>query len=457
MDGKPVKAEKKIGRPPRARTCYICGRDYMLHSFKIHEPQCLKLFEDRERQKPLKERKPTPVDPLTQMMARAPEKFSGGVNLEGNVKHLEELNKASAATWSEDALEKCQHCGRTFAGGALVKHQKSCTRHAPAKSVGGTTTKSGSRGGVAAARTNVRKPAPKFDVKIAKSVTVHFSAPAKKVDAPAWKTKSEDFRSAIRRARAVSKAEAKVKESGGHIDDYLPEDFNEQLALDHARATADYVECPTCSRTFNPQVAERHIPACAQTTARATRLLKGSGTGIGCIGSTRQSRSGGGEGGGDTTYRVYPKTTSQIGRPTFTDDAGVDVVPMSPSVASSRRRGKTDGFAVTAGADAQGALVRARIAKQKEKTKTAPMDNFLGRNQGLGYGAPSSSSSIAAGRSRTGSGVGVGATNKVITGGSSALKRSIIEGTTTTTTTGMATSAGNDLNALMRRKLKLRP
>ena len=267
LDGKEVKAPKKVGRAPRARTCYICGRDYMLHSFKIHEPQCIKLFEDREKLKPVKERKPVPEDPLKQMY-HTKDKLGGAVNLD-NRDHLDELNAASAASYSR-ALEQCKQCGRTFAGGALAKHNKSCTRTNPWKRAG-----SGIPAPAAKMPANVKKPAPTFKVRVEKSVTVQFSAPPKKVDAPAWKIKSEDFRASIRRARAVSKAEQQAKDSGGQLDDYLPHDFHEQAALDYARSVADYVECPHCTRTFNPKVAERHIPACANTTAKASRLLKG--------------------------------------------------------------------------------------------------------------------------------------------------------------------------------------
>ena len=48
---------------PRARVCYICGRQYMIHSFDIHIVQCRDLFEKRENLKPIKERRKCPEDP----------------------------------------------------------------------------------------------------------------------------------------------------------------------------------------------------------------------------------------------------------------------------------------------------------------------------------------------------------------------------------------------------------
>ena len=56
--------------PPRARVCYICGRQYMLHSFDIHVVQCRDLFEKREMQKPVKERRSCPQDPFASLTSK---------------------------------------------------------------------------------------------------------------------------------------------------------------------------------------------------------------------------------------------------------------------------------------------------------------------------------------------------------------------------------------------------
>ena len=66
-NGKVQEENKPLGRRPKARVCYICGRMYMVHSFAIHETQCRDLFNARENQKPPKERKVCPEDPLIQM------------------------------------------------------------------------------------------------------------------------------------------------------------------------------------------------------------------------------------------------------------------------------------------------------------------------------------------------------------------------------------------------------
>ena len=52
-----------------------------------------------------------------------------------------------------------------------------------------------------------------------------------------------------------------------------------------------FVPCPHCGRSFNETAAARHIPRCANTKARPTRLMKGSGKGIGTA-THRRKRNG---------------------------------------------------------------------------------------------------------------------------------------------------------------------
>ena len=60
------------------------------------------------------------------------------------------------------------------------------------------------------------------------------------------------------------------------------------------------VQCPHCSRRFNAQAAERHIPKCVDIKAKPNRLKGGSGQGLGVAGRNKESASGagGGMGGG---------------------------------------------------------------------------------------------------------------------------------------------------------------
>lgn len=108
---------------PKARSCYICGRQYMLHSFAIHETQCRAMFEKWENQKPVKERRKCPEDPMR------------GFNPNMSMKELNKLNAESQQVWSDQALVRCQNCNRTFLPEKLPIHQRSCTSSNPARRV----------------------------------------------------------------------------------------------------------------------------------------------------------------------------------------------------------------------------------------------------------------------------------------------------------------------------------
>ena len=101
--------------PPRARVCYICGRQYMIHSFPIHEAQCRELFEKREALKPPKERRRCPPDPMAGY-------YNNGSN---TAKDIDEMNDISFKAFN-DNLEPCDICGRTFLPDRLAIHRRAC-------------------------------------------------------------------------------------------------------------------------------------------------------------------------------------------------------------------------------------------------------------------------------------------------------------------------------------------
>ena len=342
LDGKVV-VERKVKAPPKARTCYICGRNYLLSSFAIHEPQCRKLFEDREMLKPPKERLKVPEDPVKTMMRGfdSEQRFAGGLNLQGNREQLDLINKASQEAYDGN-LDKCRNCGRTFIAGKLEKHNKLCTAKNPAKPVGARP------GRAPQMQSRMRSKNGSFSVKV--GIGVKFEEPrpvpegAQRDSAPDWKAKSESFRSLIRRAKMVTKAETQAREAkemglSGRVEDYLPAGFSEQGVADYARSTSDYVG------------RGRHAPAYNKTQAKASRLIKGSSS-SGLRSSTAPGSS-----------ISYPDMKRQTARPTQTVDKGI----------------------VVQGPDTQAALLRARIAKQK-----APVQPLLGRRRsGAGYASGS--------------------------------------------------------------------
>ena len=88
----------------------------------------------------------------------------------------------------------------------------------------------------------------------------------------------------------MSRAEAQAKASGEHIDNFLaPPSEEEQRLMQQAGSAATggggeaLMQCPICGRTFNRNAGERHIPKCRDIVNKPTRLIRGSGRGIGAI------------------------------------------------------------------------------------------------------------------------------------------------------------------------------
>jgi hypothetical protein len=117
-----VTVMSKKGGPPKARICYICGRQYMIHSFQIHVEQCRELFEKREALKPPKERFKCPTDPMIMM---------GGMK---DHMDIDAVNAASQQAWS-NSLAQCEFCGRSFLPEKLPVHNRSCTASNPSRRV----------------------------------------------------------------------------------------------------------------------------------------------------------------------------------------------------------------------------------------------------------------------------------------------------------------------------------
>eukprot|EP00803_Ostreobium_quekettii_P011182 evm.model.scf_2885.1 EVM.evm.TU.scf_2885.1 scf_2885:6075-7782(+) len=110
-----------MANKPRAYTCYLCGQQYGSRSLHIHIPQCQKMWEEREAQKPDKrERRPVP---------EAPPEMSEPLPSKGNL--IDEFNNKMADYWNRASLVGCPTCGRTFRPEALERHASSCKGESP--------------------------------------------------------------------------------------------------------------------------------------------------------------------------------------------------------------------------------------------------------------------------------------------------------------------------------------
>jgi hypothetical protein len=313
--GRQEKPENPLARAPRARVCYICGRQYMVHSFPIHEKQCIKLFEDREALKPKKERKPVPSDPaLTMSMGMGmgnKEKVSfdvefvgggdafggGNINNRNELDTLDAINAASQASYSGATLKKCKNCFRTFLPEQLSRHNRLCTSSRPFKKVGESIQAPGlgqagrdndpyvyveKKSSVASANIKASNRSGSSSGSGYNAAGNRGMSKEKSYDTN-WRNKSNSFRAAISYARRVAQAEYLAKKTGQHIDNFLvPPTAEEQKHLNAGNEeNGSNVLCTTCGRRFNSKAAERHIPLCKNIQNKPTRLIRGTGKGIG--------------------------------------------------------------------------------------------------------------------------------------------------------------------------------
>lgn len=92
------------------------------------------------------------------------------------------------------------------------------------------------------------------------SARSRLSYESQKPPAPSkWKQESRAFRDAVRQAKLVSVAERQSKQTGIPLHKLLPPTGASFSSSDY-QPPSDYIQCPTCGRSFNQKAAERHIP-----------------------------------------------------------------------------------------------------------------------------------------------------------------------------------------------------
>ena len=147
--GKQLSKGTRVSSGPKALACYVCGRQTILSSYAIHTKQCKKLFEAREAQKPLKDRKPCPKEPEA-LQAFLNSNDGNGRNTNISDEIYTQLQK-EATKRATLGLCACKNCGRTFLEDKLQVHLKSCSPDNPARRVNEPLTRR--EGGAAGAVT----------------------------------------------------------------------------------------------------------------------------------------------------------------------------------------------------------------------------------------------------------------------------------------------------------------
>lgn len=99
--------------------CYICGREFGTRSIGIHEPQCMKKWENQNDKLPKSKRQPRPVKPVEfdEPLSNDPK---------ARAAQLDKINMASNAAATEN-LVPCKKCSRTFLPTRIEAHEKVCT------------------------------------------------------------------------------------------------------------------------------------------------------------------------------------------------------------------------------------------------------------------------------------------------------------------------------------------
>lgn len=105
---------------PKADNCYICGKEFLLSSLKIHEKQCAKRFQ-RENEKP------NTKDMQIGRATPSSEKAKGRLNYTG--KSPASTNSPVSKIPRKLKLEACYLCGREFFAHSLGVHETQCIKN----------------------------------------------------------------------------------------------------------------------------------------------------------------------------------------------------------------------------------------------------------------------------------------------------------------------------------------
>ena len=244
-----------IGNGPKSVSCYICGRQYMVHSFAIHEKQCRELFEKREEVKLPRERKKCPSNPML------------GIKLTGSKSDIDAYNAAAAETWTT-SLSECQFCGRRFLPEKLAIHNRSCRADNPARSVNDNRSRTPAALETASGSSNT--PRARFET-----------------------NESSAIRPSSAHHRPSSSSNSKIEKSGGNY----PSESN---------SGGPSIECSGCGRTFNSTAFATHTKICQKVFGGKRKVFdsaKARAKGTELAAYYQQNLKNAARGGGNVTNR----------------------------------------------------------------------------------------------------------------------------------------------------------
>ena len=307
----------------RAIQCNTCGKSFFPASLKFHIPQCIKKQQhlpipcrycDQEikqmdmqvhlkhcsvaKQKMREEKRRRATKGINRAFAKHDTKEQRRLAKMENYTQLSERaaresrNLTNMYTLEDDStgrttggLIKCACCGRSFAAARIATHQGICrkSQRKPKRRVFNSTKQrlegtdqtlfynSTSRGRKPSISSRNKKPSPsKMSSHRLKSPRHKRVVQTEKQKVSNWREQSRNLRAMIKQSKLVDKA---IK--NGDDLSLLP------MPPQTSSQPSNFIECPTCHRTFNPQSGERHIAKCKSIINKPKTLLRGSGGGSG--------------------------------------------------------------------------------------------------------------------------------------------------------------------------------
>ena len=116
------KVHRNPGERPRMLFCPLCGREFGSMSLNIHMKSCRDKFNREQEQLPKHMRRN--ADKIIESYNQNNAKLQAGGNY-----NLEEMNNQAFETYKQEALVRCEGCGRTFLPDRLIVHQRSCLKN----------------------------------------------------------------------------------------------------------------------------------------------------------------------------------------------------------------------------------------------------------------------------------------------------------------------------------------
>ena len=301
----------------RAVSCKLCGKAFFPASIKIHMPQCRKKqlhipipcaycdieYPQGEMEKHHRSCHKAKAAKRQLMKQRKLQQNSSSTfsNMDANTsathtrgtgQTMRDRTRQRAGPYSSENMETssfsdnygadgahsadsgridCAVCGRKFARDRIAIHQKICRKSKTTKQRRGifNSTKQRLEGtdmgreGYNTYNTSNRKHGLKRQSGKKKSLASNSGNGGNGGKSGKWKQQSNALRNAMKHAKMISK----IERNGGDFSMLPPPPPSED--------PVDFIPCPHCGRTFNPQAGERHIEACGRTINKPSMLLRG--------------------------------------------------------------------------------------------------------------------------------------------------------------------------------------